>query len=156
MFNGDQERSGPQERSGAGPSRGSRPRLLAAGVPARPRRGLQRMPPSPASRAAQGGSEPKVGHLPGREHAVRTHEGRAQVSGTLPDWRGEEGVASGFRPAFSQQGGGVDRTLQVCRESTVTQPTAGPTSAPRWFPPLGLKPESEVRWAGPAPPIPVS
>lgn len=149
MFNGD------QARSGAGPPRGSRLRLLAAGVPARPRRGLQRMAP-PASRAAQGGAEPKVGHLPGREPAVRTHEGRAQVSGTLPDWRGEEEVASGFRPASSQQGGGVDRTLQVCRESTVTQPTAAPPSAPRWFPPLGLKPGSKARWAGPAPPLPVS
>lgn len=150
MFNGD------QERSGAGPSRGSRLRLLAAGVPARPRRGLQRMPPPLASRAAQEGSEPKVGHLPGREHAVRTHEGRAQVSGTLPDWRGEEEVASGFRPAFSQQGGGVDRTLQVCRETQSLNPQPAPPSAPRWFPPLGLKPESEVRGAGPAPPIPVS
>lgn len=138
MINGD------QERSRAGSSHGSRLRLLAAGAPARPHPELERMFP-PALRAAQGESEPTVGHLPGREHAVRTHEGRAQVSGILRDQRVEEEVASGFRPAFSQQGEGVDRTLQVCSKSTVTQPTAGPTLRAALVP----APWTETREPGP-------
>lgn len=97
----------------------------AAGLPAPPRWELERMAP-PASQAARGESEPKVGHLPEREHAVWMHEGGAQVPGTLRDCRVEEEVASGFAPALSQQGEGVDRTPQVCGKGTVTLPTAGP------------------------------
>lgn len=60
----------------------------AAGVPA-PLRGELRRMAAPASRAPRRESEPKVGRLPEREHAVWTHKGGAQVPGTLRDckWR---------------------------------------------------------------------
>lgn len=55
---------------------------LSAGIPAPLSCELARMAP-PAPQAAQGEAEPKVSHLPGRDHAVRTHEGGAQVPGAL-------------------------------------------------------------------------
>lgn len=115
---------------------------LAAGVRAGQRCELQEMAPL-ASRAARGAPAPKVGHLPGRKLAVRTHVGGAQPRG--PCWVAECGkrwarVRTESSPCRGQ---GVDRTSQVRGRGSITQPTTGPTLSAALVP----SPRTETRGA---------